>query len=84
MADSKGEFHTIGNVEVELVRRTAPLPHWVVRTVENDYTFEAGCFPHNKSRNKLLEELQYSHQRAGTDIEFRRRMALPLEAPAKA
>jgi hypothetical protein len=83
-ANTPGEFHTIGDVAVELVRRDSPRsprPHWVVRTVENDYTFEAGCFPHNKTRKALLEELEYAFQRAGSNTEFRRRMSLPEQAP---
>jgi hypothetical protein len=81
-ASTEKNFHTVGEVEFELVRRATPLLHWVVRTVENDYTFEAGCFPRNKSRPALLAELEYGFERARTVQEWRRRLALPEQKAA--
>jgi hypothetical protein len=71
------EAHTIGGVEFELVRVKSPVPYWRVKTIENDHLFEAGCFPKNRSRPALLEELEYAFKRAGSTAEFRRRLSLP-------
>lgn len=69
---------TVGGVEFELVRTRGPGGlYWRVRTIENDFLFEGGCFPDNRSRPRLLASLEDCFRRAKTEEEFRRRLDLP-------
>lgn len=71
---------TIGGVDFELVRTPHPRKpgaiYWRVKTPENGYVFEGGCFPRNQSRPALKAELEDAFRRAGNAEEFRRRLSL--------
>jgi len=80
---SQSNRFTIGDVEFEAVRFTAPIPHWRPKIIETGEILESGVF-NGESRPKMRESIEYFYQRIckGHDnAELRRNLNIPVTGP---